>query len=667
MRKRLVPRIGQTALPLILAALVLLTALAVPALADGGTLWQFQAKGRVSATTVTADGARIAVGGNDNVLRVFDRGGKPLWQFTATNSILGAHFTKDGKWLAVASEDRNAYLLDATGKSLWQYKAGKAMNNAAVTDDGSFVAATSDDQSVYLLDGQGQLLHQENLGIGVKGAAVYGAGAKARAVIGSDDGYVSIYSRDGQLLLQARLDYDVRSVAVTPNGARIAAGTSDGQVTLLNGATGAVLWQYHTEKTVNSVAIAADGNTVLAGSADKKAYLLDGTGKLLQSFQLDDEALAVALSANGAVLVTGTASGQVQALDRQAAQAGQAATRSRGQLTWAIVAIAALAVAGFGIWAVQRTAVGGRAWGKASAGPAALAASMWRARFSYLMILPTLLLLLIFNYYPAFSGLYHAFTEWSPGARTEWVGLGNFQYLLTDRFFISSFVNTVILVIVTLLKTTTIPLLVAELIFNLRNNRWRYWLRTLFIVPLVLPAVVEILLWNNMYDPNIGLLNHMLVALGHPDWAMAWYGDAKVALASIIFIGFPWVNAFSLLVFYGGLIAISEDIFDASKVDGASGFRRFWHIDLPLLMGQTKLLLILGFISAVQTFELVYLTTGGGPGDSTYTPALELYYMAMRMDKMGVASAIGMVLFAIILVGTILNMRLVKNSNEFEA
>jgi raffinose/stachyose/melibiose transport system permease protein len=115
------------------------------------------------------------------------------------------------------------------------------------------------------------------------------------------------------------------------------------------------------------------------------------------------------------------------------------------------------------------------------------------------------------------------------------------------------------------------------------------------------------------------------------------------------------------------LISISTDVFDAALVDGAFGLSRFWHIDLPLLMGQIKLLLMLTFIGAVQTFELVYLTTGGGPGAATYTPALELYYSAMRMDMLGLASAIGMVLFVIILSGTVVNMRTVKSSADFEA
>ena len=659
----------QQLLRLSLLIAVLVPLLAAPALAQdgGGLLWRFAAGGRVQSASVTADGGRIILGARDNLARAFDRSGKLVWQFTAANSVLGVDISPDGRWTAVASEDRNVYLLDEAGKPLWQHKAGRAMNNAAVADDGSLVAATSDDRSFYVLDGRGKLLWQEDLGIGVTGVAIYGAGDNARVVIGSDDGYVTIYDRAGEQLLQSRLDYDVRSVAVTPNGARIAAGTSDGLVTLLDGTGGKRLWAYKTGKVVNSVALSQDGRTILAGSDDKQAYLLDGEGKLLQVFKPGAETLAVALSGDGSLLVLGTAANAAQALDRGAAGASQSASQTRQGITL-VAAVAGLAVVvAATALAVRRTAGGRRLWAQGMAGPRDLGRRMWQARVSYLMILPTLLLLLTFNYYPAFSGLYHAFTEWSPGARTEWVGLANFELLLKDRFFISSFQNTVVLVIVQILKTLSVPLLVAELVFNLRHDRARYWLRTLFIVPLVLPVVVEILLWNNIYDPTIGLLNQTLIALGRPEWARTWYGDANVALGSIIFIGFPWVSAFALLIFYGGLIGISEEIFDASRVDGANGLQRFWHIDMPMLMGQIKLLLILNFISAVQTFEVVYLTTGGGPGSTTYTPALELYYMAMRMYNMGAASAIGMILFMIILAGTVVNMRFVRSSMEYEA
>ena len=650
-------------------AVGLLAALALPLAAQSteGLLWEHSSAGRVQAVAVSEDGGRVAVGSRDNSVRMFDGAGELLWQFEADNSILGVDISPDGQWLAVASEDRFVYLLNSDGGVLWQFKAARPMNNAAVARDGTLVAATSNDLSVYALDGEGNLLWQEELGIGVRAVDIYGSGEKARVVIGSDDGLVTIYSRAGKQLLQAGLDYGVNSVSVNANGARILAGASDGTATLLNGSNGSAIWSFEAEEDISAVSLTADGSSALVGSEDGNAYLLDRDGMLAHRFRQDEEVLSVALAGDGSRIAVGTVSGSAANYDRGGAIAGAAQSTAQRQRSLLFAFGVVLVVVAAAVWAARNTASGQQVWQRSSAGPLGVLQAMWSARLSYLLILPTLAFLLIFNYYPAFSGLYHAFTDWSPGARTEWVGLSNFSFLMEDRFFISGFRNAAILVVVAILKTMTVPLLVAEFIFNIRNRLSQYWLRTLFVVPIVLPAVVEILVWNNIYDPAIGLLNESLKLVGLESLTRVWYGDASVALGSIIFIGVPWVNAFALLIFYGGLISISNEIIDASLVDGASTWRRFWSIDLPLLMGQIKLLLILNFINAVQTFELVYLTTGGGPGAATYTPALELYYLAMRMDRMGVASAIGMILFFIILAGTIVNMRFVKSSTEYEA
>ena len=649
------------------AAILFAVSLPLAAQSADGLLWEHQSASRAEAVAISQDGARVAVGSRDNSLRLFDADGDLLWQFDAQNSILGVDIAPDGQWLAVASEDRHVYLLDAAGSLLWQFKAARPMNNAAVARDGSLVAATSDDLSVYALDGEGNLLWQEALGIGVQAVDIYGSGEKARVVVGSDDGLITIYSRTGKPLLETWLDYSVRAVSVSATGARILAGASDGSAMLLNGANGSELWRFEAEDAITGVSLAADGSSALVGSEDGSAYLLGGDGALTHRFKQESEVLSVALAGDGSRLAVGDVSGAAKNYDRAAALSGAArASAQRLQLTLVLVGVFALLVL-LTVWAARNTAAGQQVWQRSASGPLGVLQAMWGARLSYILILPTLALLLTFNYYPAFSGLYHAFTEWSPGVRTEWVGLSNFRFLLEDRFFLSGFRNAGILVVVSVLKTMTVPLLVAEFIFNLRNRFSQYWFRTLFVVPIVLPAVVEILLWNNIYDPTIGLLNESLKLVGLGEWTRVWYGDARVSLGAIIFIGVPWVNAFALLIFYGGLISISNEIIDASLVDGASKWRRFWNIDLPLLMGQIKLLLILNFINAVQTFELVFLTTGGGPGAATYTPALELYYMAMRMDRMGVASAIGMVLFLIILAGTILNMRFISSSTEYEA
>jgi len=496
---------------------------------------------------------------------------------------------------------------------------------------------------------------------------IYGTGDDARVVVGSDDGRISIFARAGQELLSIRLDFDVKAVAVSRSGGRILAGTSDGSLSLLNGANGAVIWTAAGDSEIVDVAMAADASFMLAASDRGTIYFLDGAGNITQKLQRESPAQSVSVAADGSVLVWGDAAGQGEFVDRtRQAQSVARQSRQRGMVITSSVGLLVLLLTGAALL-ILFTDRGKHVWRQQSATPRRNLVSVWKARYSYILILPTLGFLLTFNYYPAFSGLYHAFTDWNPAGHSPWVGLKNFEFLLQDRFFLASFRNALILVVVSIVKTMTMPLLVAELIFNLRNRYAQYWTRTLFVVPIVLPAVVEILVWNNIYDPAIGLLNEALKLAGLEEWTRVWYGDPNVALGSIIFIGVPWVNAFALLIFYGGLISISDEILDASRVDGANTFRRFWSVDLPLVMGQVKLLLILNFINAVQTFELVFLTTAGGPGDATYVPALELYYMAMRMDRMGVASAIGMILFVIILGGTILNMRFVRSATEFEA
>ena len=639
-----------------------------PVWAQSGTLWTQQLDSQVAVASVSPDGQRVALGTRDNQVRVYDAAGAELWTFAAENSITGLAWSADGTVLAIASEDRRVYMRGGDhGEALWDFKTSRTVNDVALARDGSLVALTTDDQNIFVLDGTGRLQWNVDKGLGVEAVDIYGTGEDARVVVGSDDSRVSVFSRRGQELLSARLDFDVKAVAVSRSGGRILAGTSDGSMVLLNGANGNVIWTATGDSDIVDVAMAADASFMLAASDRGTIYFLDGAGNITQKLQGTSPAQSVSVAADGSVLVWGDAAGQGSFVDRaRQAQGVAQQSRQRGMVITSSVGLLVLILVGAALL-ILFTDRGRHVWQQQSATPRRNLTSVWKARYSYILILPTLIFLLTFNYYPAFSGLYHAFTDWNPAGQSPWVGLENFRFLMQDRFFLASFRNAVILVVVSIVKTMTMPLLVAELIFNLRNHHAQYWTRTLFVVPIVLPAVVEILVWNNIYDPSIGLLNEVLKLLGLEEWTRVWYGDPNVALGSIIFIGVPWVNAFALLIFYGGLISISDEILDASRVDGANTFRRFWSVDLPLVMGQVKLLLILNFINAVQTFELVFLTTAGGPGDATYVPALELYYMAMRMDRMGVASAIGMILFVIILAGTIVNMRYVRSATDFEA
>ena len=313
-------------------------------------------------------------------------------------------------------------------------------------------------------------------------------------------------------------------------------------------------------------------------------------------------------------------------------------------------------------------AIGLQAVVPATHGRRSILREIYRHRVSYLFVLPAFVSVVIFSYWPTFSGMFYAFTDWKPGLRElNFVGTKNFAAMAKDPYVRTGFRNVLVIVVATLAKQLTVPLLVAELLFHLRSLRLQYWLRTAFIVPMLLPAMAMLLLWVQIYDPNIGLLNQGLLALGLDNWQRPWLGDEKTALLAIVAMGFPWVSVLPFLVFLGGLMSISPDLRDAATVDGAGVLARFFRIDLPLLTGQIKLLIVLGVISSFQGFYYILVMTGGGPYSSTTVPALEMYYAGFQHAKYGYACAIALVLFAIIMTITLLNMTYLKSAVEYEA
>lgn len=272
------------------------------------------------------------------------------------------------------------------------------------------------------------------------------------------------------------------------------------------------------------------------------------------------------------------------------------------------------------------------------------------------MLAPTLVLLVMFNYYPAVLGLSRAFTRWETGEDPQWIGVGNFVAMWHDEFLRLSLRNLFILLIASVLKTLTMPLLVAELLMSLRSPRWQYVLRTAFILPMVVPGMVTMLLWSFIYDGSVGLLNQLLEAVGMSALARSWLGESGTALWAIIGIGFPWAGGLALLIYLAGLNQISGDVWDSCQVDGVSGLRRVWYVDLPLLLPQVRLLVILTLIGTLQDFGSILILTGGGPGLATHVPALHMYFQAFRFGHYGYAAAIGLTLFVAIFVLSLLNL-----------
>lgn len=274
-----------------------------------------------------------------------------------------------------------------------------------------------------------------------------------------------------------------------------------------------------------------------------------------------------------------------------------------------------------------------------------------------LMLLPTLALLAIFNYLPAFIGLQRAFTRWETGEPPQWIGVANFSAMARDEYLRLGIGNLLILLAANLIKTLTFPLLTAELLLALKSIRLQYALRTLFTLPMVVPGMVTTLLWAFIYDGSVGLLNAILESIGLSALTRSWLGESSTAMGAIIGIGFPWTGGLALLIYLAGLSGISADVHEAASLDGATGWRRVWHMDLPLLRPQVRLLTTLTIIGTLQDFGTILILTGGGPGLATHLPALHMYFQAFRFGHLGYAAAIGFVLFIVIFALSLLNQK----------
>jgi len=278
----------------------------------------------------------------------------------------------------------------------------------------------------------------------------------------------------------------------------------------------------------------------------------------------------------------------------------------------------------------------------------------------YMYILPTFVFIGVFAYYPSVSAIYHSFFNWNGSNIKDYVGLANFRRIfLNDRDLLVASWHMLLFVSANLVLQ--IPsILLAVVLYHLRNKRVQYWFRMVFVIPMVVPGMVGMLLWMFIYNPQVGLLNRALAGLGiipSPFDGPTWLADTRLAMPSLMFMGFPYINPIALLIYLAGLERIPRDLNDSALIDGASAWQRLVRVELPMILGQVKLMLILGIIGGVQDYGRVLIMTGGGPSDATTVPGLIMYNTAFRYAQMGYASAIGVVMFLVILGLTVLNMR----------
>lgn len=285
---------------------------------------------------------------------------------------------------------------------------------------------------------------------------------------------------------------------------------------------------------------------------------------------------------------------------------------------------------------------------------------MRRFLTAYLFLIPTFLFIGYFLYFPAYRALVGGFTYWDGFNEPVYTGLENFRRAIEDEILRQAARNNLIWAFFDVLLAIIPAFVVAELIFHVRQDSLRYLYRTLFVLPIILPGIVSILLWRYYYQSE-GLLNIVLEGIGLSSWTNAWLGDPATALYAVALMGFPWINAFNMLIFYAGLQNIPTEVLEAAELEGATGWRRVWTMDIPLVLSQFKLLLILALITSGQNIVAPLVMTNGGPGFSTYTVAFYMYETAVEYGEFGYSMAIALMLFVVILLLTVVNQRLIRD------
>ncbi|HEY5814010.1 MAG TPA: ABC transporter permease subunit, partial [Terrimicrobiaceae bacterium] len=288
----------------------------------------------------------------------------------------------------------------------------------------------------------------------------------------------------------------------------------------------------------------------------------------------------------------------------------------------------------------------------------------------YLFILPALVLIILFQYYPAASGIFHSFYRWNGADISEFIGLRNYTDLLKSPDFWQSFRVALLLGLWNVVKM--IPAIaVAVWIHRCSSERMQYLYRLLFVIPMVIPALVVALIWRSFFfEATQGYLNEFLEASGlfallckldaFFGWGgiflegtrPAWLGDPRLILVACVVWGFPWVGSFAVLTHLAKLQNIPKEIYEAASIDGATWWTKFTRIELPLIMSSIYLMLVFVIIGTIKDAGMIIALTGGmdgGPGGRATVPALFMLRKAFINQEMGAACAVGIILTVVIM------------------
>ena len=270
----------------------------------------------------------------------------------------------------------------------------------------------------------------------------------------------------------------------------------------------------------------------------------------------------------------------------------------------------------------------------------------------WLFILPAFAGLLIFIIIPVLCSFGLSFCKWDLINPIQFVGVENYRVIFTEPLFFKILVNTIVFAFATSVFGVIIPLILACILNT--KIRGAEFFKSAYFLPFITPMIVIGIIWEWIFDPNIGLLANVL------NIHINWLYDTNFAMPALIIVSVWKLIGYNMVIFLSAMSGISNSIFEAAKIDGAGVLQTFKNVTVPMLSSAIFFVVIITAISSFQVFDLIYLMTQGGPLDSTNVLVYAIYKNAFEYFNVGKASAIAYVLFAIILVLTLLQWSLRK-------
>ncbi len=271
----------------------------------------------------------------------------------------------------------------------------------------------------------------------------------------------------------------------------------------------------------------------------------------------------------------------------------------------------------------------------------------------YLFIAPQLLLFLVFVVYPIFEGI--RLSLYKINYQTEtFIGFENYSRLFADEVFMKSTLNTVIFVILIVALTVVFALFVSASIFD-KNAKYVSFIRGSYYIPVMVSMVVMSMVWSFLLNPANGLIPYAARQLEMA--SVNFLGDTTLVLPVIIFITFATNVGSAIILYIAAMIGVPKDVFEAAEIDGASRLKIIFKILIPMVKPTTIYIIIMNIIAVLKIFVVIQLLTGGGPNNASTTLMYFLYNNAFKYNQLGIASAVGVIMFLIALVLSIPQLR----------